>query len=281
MNHPKYDRKHLPFLLQTLYQPALFISLVLHGLLLVVPIPERSHSSSDNSPQAKKTIALTDLLASPKPSARPASPQPQPKASPSTAKPTSENSAPKITPQPQAIAPSVQSQPSAIPTPSSRATPSPSPTPSSTPAAEASATPTPAVTPTLPLEENPNTVQNFFEQLAATTGVPVNPPSPNLFHDPSLYFDSAETEPTLKSDILRAVWMDGKTPEQVYISVLSSQLQSGNFQTEQKPDYGGGTVYKIRQDDSVWYLNLVPTTDGKGTIIVVWNREPSRPVLHQ
>lgn len=81
--------------------------------------------------------------------------------------------------------------------------------------------------------------------------------------------------------------MDGKQPGQVYISVLSSQAQSSHLEIEQKPNYGGCTaeqnldyaactVYELRQSETIWYLNLVPTQNGNGTVIVVWTQDPSR-----
>lgn len=250
------------------YSVALFLSLAFHGLLLLLPLPDRPASSEQ--PESQETIALTDLLASPVPrpprTAAPRSPLPAPAAQLRATPPIAAQ--PPVS-RPPAVAHLAQPSPAVAPTPSPAP---PAPTPG-----VASPIPAPAAMPTPQPAASPDRVQSFFDEVSAATGVPVNPPSPDLFADPSLYFDAVEPEPILKPAILRAVWMAGKTPEQVYISVLSSQLQSGNFQTEQKPDYGGGTVYEIQQGESVWYLNLVPTRDNSGTILVVWQQDPSRP----
>ncbi|NJL48798.1 MAG: hypothetical protein HC929_16615 [Leptolyngbyaceae cyanobacterium SM2_5_2] len=95
---------------------------------------------------------------------------------------------------------------------------------------------------------NTGTVQQFFDQLTETIGLPATVPTQNLFSDPSLYFENDEViqlQPVLHADILNAVWIAGKTPEDVYISVLSSQLQSEHFQIVQKNNYGQGAVYEI------------------------------------
>lgn len=261
-------KQDFPFPLPALYHPALLLSLALHGLFFLIPLPDRSLTRSENLPSSEATITLTDLLASPNP-ARPAAPKPQPQVSASGK--STPKLAPKSTPRPAAQ----PRPPKPTGVPSTVAISSPSPTPAASAIVSPIPTPVPPSTPQP--EASPDRVRPFFEQLASTAGVPIHPPSPDLFPDPSLYFEPTGAETTLKSNVLKAVWMDGKTPEQVYISVLNSQLQSGNFQTEQKPDYGGGTVYEIKQNDTVWYLNLVPTTDGRGTIIVVWQHDPSHP----
>jgi len=270
----KGNRPLLP--LPLFLHPAFWFSIALHGIFLVLPISEESVTSTEEAPEPAEAIALADLLAPAEVGDRPPAALPSPtSASPSPV----EEAIVQLPVQPPA--PPVSPQPSPSPPLSPEASPTPSPeaAPVEVEEAIASPTPTPEASPDPPLEELPDQVQTFFEELAAATGAPVNPPSPDLFAEPSLFFEANNPEATLKPDILRAVWMEGKTPQQVYISVLNSQLQDGNFQAVQKNDYGSGTVYEVRQGEATWYLNLVPTLDGSGTIIVVWNRDPSRSVL--
>jgi len=261
----KGDRPLLPWFLRLFLHPAFWLSIILHGMVLVLPSSEESATSTQEAPEPVEAIALADLLAPAEVGDRPLTALPSPS--------PMEKAIVQSSVQPPA--PPVSPQPS----PSPEASPTPSPEADSEGVeAIASPTPPPDASPDPPLEEPPDQVQTFFEELAAATGAPVHPLSPDLFADPSLFFDANNPEANLKADILRAVWMEGKTPQQVYISVLNSQLQDGNFQTIQKADYGGGAVYEVRQGDTTWYLNLVPTLDGNGTIIVVWNRDPSRPI---
>jgi len=271
VNQPNHQDRHLPFPRPTLWWAILGVSLSLHGVLLMMPIPAPSltETESEELPQVKsgtplQTIALADLLTSP-PKPLPASPQ------------LSESPAP-ITD----ISGLGSSEITSTPSPASPDLPVPSPPdPPLSPAIQEldETTQTSTVT-----ASNPDTVQHFFDQLTETTGLPTTRPNYDLFPEPELYFENGETtelQPALHVDILNTVWIAGKTPEDVYISVLSSQLQSEHFQTVQKSNYGQGIVYEISQTNTVWYLNLVPTVNGEGTIIVVWKQDPSNSTIRR
>lgn len=68
--------------------------------------------------------------------------------------------------------------------------------------------------------------------------------------------------------------ISGKTPDQVY-SDLQSKLQSSGLSVLEAKPHGGGALYRVQKGKALGYLNLVPTKDRKGTIVVVWARSPN------
>jgi|GEM_PF-2010360 len=65
-----------------------------------------------------------------------------------------------------------------------------------------------------------------------------------------------------------------KKPEEVFSTFFTPNLQSKKFVISPMSNYGGGLIYKIKQDTFVRYLNLLPTQSGIGTIIVIWRSLP-------
>lgn len=252
LNDAHWRHKILPSALQMLYRPWL-IALGLHGLLLIVPLPDHLLTES---PKPLKEVKVTDLPASPKGSTSKSSPN-------STSKPTSNASTPR---------PDVVTRP-----------PSPTPTPSATPTPTPSAIPTPKPTTTLTSTPGVNIeggeLDKFLEELAANTEMSADKasqPTLNSFSEPRFFFDQLGLNPKPKSDILTMRLINGKTPNQVQNQVLRSQGKGRNFRSEQLDGYGGGDVYRVLRDNKVWYFNLVPTKDSSGTVVVVWKREPPK-----
>lgn len=290
-------RKNLLPALRVFYRPALLISLGLHGLILMSPISQEPKSTK---PVKLEKVKITNLLASSsKPSGQPAS-KPSvaaTKPTPTTvasiprlivaSSPPRANAIPKVISTPPAT-PAASATPKPTPTttttpePTPTATPTPKPTPTATTTPEPTATPTPTPTPTPTATQNPTSdagdgeLQGFLGQI----GDLASKPSPDLFADPSLFFDQL-SPPKLKPDILSTTWIDGKNPVQVSVSILNNPANSSSFGNEQLGSYGGGEVYKVTQGSQVWYFNFVPTKDSKGTIVVVWKHDVSRIVPAQ
>ncbi len=65
----------------------------------------------------------------------------------------------------------------------------------------------------------------------------------------------------------------GQTPEVFYQTIATAGL-SGTFQVTPKGEYGGGKLYQLKKDTTTFYMNLVPTKDQKGTIVVTWLKKP-------
>lgn len=66
-----------------------------------------------------------------------------------------------------------------------------------------------------------------------------------------------------------------RIPEQVFDTVFAQELKSSGFEVTPQGEYGGGIVYEVKQESFVTYLNLVPTSDRQGTIIVAWSSMPN------
>lgn len=66
-------------------------------------------------------------------------------------------------------------------------------------------------------------------------------------------------------------------PEPVFKTVFASRFTNSGFEVKQEQGgYGGGLLYQVKQNTFVRYLNLVPTKDGTGVLVVVWNRSPTK-----
>lgn len=69
--------------------------------------------------------------------------------------------------------------------------------------------------------------------------------------------------------------LTGMKPEDVWNTYLDQELKANGFNVFVGPtSYGGGPVYIIRRSLSVSYLNLVPSEDGTGTVVVFWKVPP-------
>lgn len=241
-------------LFKRLYRPMLLVALGIHAVLLLLPLPQ----PKDQEP---KTVKLTALVAP----RRPTAPAPKPTPPKPPSKPTVQGT--------KAIS-STKAKGRVAPVLTPVASPLPTPTPTSTTPA-ASPTPTPAAAAA--------SVSEFLGQLASSNDSPETSsetPSPDRFTDPSLFFDKLPPfgEARLKPDILRAAWMAGKTPAQVYVEILVTQGQRSNFQVSERGTYSQGTVYEVKQGTNTWYFNLVPAKKANGTVIVVWQHDPSVPL---
>lgn len=253
--------------------PLFLISIVLHVAVLLWLVPKFLQPTFS---QSVTEVEIVDLVA-PKPSSSP------PVRSQPSAKPAPTKSAIDNTTQSQ---PAAQASPTLIPTPIPIPTPTPKSTPTPTPTPKATSQPTPTPTPpAMPIPTPPSSthaILDLFTQLAAGSRLEQNstPPDPKLFDDPSLFFDAVTpaAQARLKSDIVRAIAINRKTPVQVYVEILVTQAQQSDFQVSERGSYGNGIVYEVRQGTNVWYINLVPTKDQTGTLIIVWQRDPSIPI---
>jgi len=269
MNQSSLLGKKLPPIIHFLYRPMLFISLTLHGIVLMLPIPHSTKPQVEQKPQQEK-LEITQLLAPPK---KP-SPQPSVQKTPlqrqQVAQPT-----PKITPQ-QVKSPIIsQPKPSPSISPTPQATISPTPTPL--------ASPTPEPTPESTIEASPNVsddnvteFQNLFGEVSGEVPEELGV-DPSYFAQPELFFTPeslATDEPQQKQEIARIKWISLKTPEQVFTEI-EQQLKSSGMEVSSQGEYGGGNIYKLQKGNFVKYLNLVPTATSIGTMIVVWNSDPN------
>lgn len=360
--NPSYSLKNLPSLFQTLIRPMLLTSLVLHGLLLLMPLPEETKST----PKKERSVKVTQLTL---PASKP----------PTSTKPKTLTTRPKVTPrtsrpvQPisrrQPIIQGVKPKPVQTPPQPRQVAPVPSPSPTTSPAKSPNVEPTNLANATdTPLAEFPHFLgakpgclevpscfqtANDLEKVAAhfekelpakgfTTSVNVDEPGRKVyevsrsdfstqylslidtkdgtiyviadaprsldelkqavvvpeefysvlaeigeeledetqFADPSQFYSKLSSqEPDgslipgqLREEIQAQKLVLGQTPDAVYDSILPS-LQSV-FDVSESGSYGDGNLYALKKDSFTGYLNLVPTKDNSGTIVVLWTEKP-------
>lgn len=66
-----------------------------------------------------------------------------------------------------------------------------------------------------------------------------------------------------------------QVPEQVFDTAFAPTLKNSGFEVSLQTEYGGGKVYEVKLGSFVTYLNLVPTSDRQGTIVVSWHSMPN------
>jgi hypothetical protein len=99
----------------------------------------------------------------------------------------------------------------------------------------------------------------------------------NQFADPDLFFSQlnpVQVKPEISGE---PTIVQGKTPDQLFNSTFKPELPKIGFQIPDEPEgkYGGGPVYRMQQDQSKpFFVNLIPTKDGSGSIIIVWLSRP-------
>jgi hypothetical protein len=119
----------------------------------------------------------------------------------------------------------------------------------------------------------------FYTLLA---GVNAESADDSHFANPSLFYAKlGETspegfvltpEPRPETDGAFKLIQD-QTPAEVY-NTYFAPTQQDYFQVSQVGSYGGGGVYKLQKDKFTGYVNLLPSKDGAGTIVVLWNKSP-------
>ncbi|OLP18971.1 hypothetical protein BST81_06980 [Leptolyngbya sp. 'hensonii'] len=128
------------------------------------------------------------------------------------------------------------------------------------------------------LTSNPEATAEPVDELAAR---PDDFAKPELFYKSVKSSEVAETPnpqglPELNSTTdgnIRLVRT--QTPDQVFSS-LKTALQTAGFEIEpMKARYGNGALYQVSKDNFRLYLNLVPTKDEQGTIVVTWYASPA------
>ncbi|GAB4378998.1 MAG: hypothetical protein Kow00121_32080 [Elainellaceae cyanobacterium] len=266
----------------------LLASIALHGLVLLIPIPETPDAVAEEEPPEEETIDLAALAAlSQLPSPTP-SPVPAPEA---------------VVPTPAPLpSPSVVPVPVPVPVPAPVADPVAAPTPAPTPEPVAAATPTPTPAPVETPAPVPEAFQNLtpeqlqqlqalLNQLEASEAsdagalgqtvraaqqVPINC---NLFRDyaPLFFTDcgGAGVEAQRKPEVF---WVEIVPPQRRNQVVEYYQNAFSGYAFEPTgQQYADGELYAMLQNDNpVLYLNVVSVgLGGSTTIAVLWLEDPT------
>lgn len=165
-----------------------------------------------------------------------------------------------------------------------KASPTPSPTPQPVPSPPApvtrrSPTPAPTKAKATPQAKSNEPVavltqqdQVFVSRLQKLEGREVNEPvSSTLFPNPEDFYQDPGKE-LGKPGIVGIEYVSFQRPEEVYQQLV--QLYP-DYEIKPKTDYGNGLVYQFKKGNLVRHLNLVRAKLGAGTLVILWNREPS------
>lgn len=244
--------KNLPNSVRTFIRPMLYLSLAMHGLLLMVPIATETEVKS--SAKKKESVKITQLPT-------PTSPQPLPVATlPKPSPIVKQNPIPPT--RPQAKTPSARLNPiiespkpaaivqqnfaSVTPTPIASVTPAPITTPTPTPIASVTPTPTPA----------------------AATSTELAAGVPNL----------ENAQQTCQG----FCWKIAQTPFRQVSSTLKEKFESQGYAVEKQDieDDTGRSVYKVSKDGKIDYLNVLSKDNGD-TVYFTTERELTAEEIRQ
>lgn len=260
------------FIWKFVAHPMVAVSLALHGILLMAPLPPQPQAEPEPEPEPEE-VQISSLKSLTRTAPQPT---PTPKAAPPTPKPLPKPPVQSVAPRPPA------------PRPAPPPPPAPSPAPTPTPLA----TPTPAPTPLVEVSPSPPTeeqeLQDFLGQFqgsisgvgadeTAGLGIPYY-----LFQQPELFFtsdslaaaDSSGADPIRVEGIDDILWASRKRPDAVYQEL---QTLFAGFTFTEAGEYGGGPLYQISKGSTVRFINLIQSTDRTATFVVVWNRDPNVP----
>jgi hypothetical protein len=110
---------------------------------------------------------------------------------------------------------------------------------------------------------------------------PANTASPENFAQPQMFYNivsEAELQQGSVPDLRPGVdgtpkLAQGQNPTNFYQAMSAAGL-SGFFEISQHGQYGGGSLYRLKKGSTTFYLNLIPTKDQSGTIVVTWLKDP-------
>jgi hypothetical protein len=278
------------------WQPMIAVSLLLHGLIMVLPMAEPDKPDKVETEEKVKTVKLKDLKPKPSPKLQAKSvqlnfqPKPSPKPKPpSPPKPATQprprRSIPPLSQRKPKPTPDLSPSPSTGPSPSPSTGPSPSPStgPSPNPTADPSPSSTPS-TPVIPSGSVNNTDPSGipYYQIQALQDY-VTPESYSVYtnsnQNDDLVFRSGieqgRPEFYAPTDLPRG--------ESVIDKFITPRFSPAGFNPPVKlPDtYGGGEVYKVTKNGSAdLFINVVRGGGpGAGTFVFYMDRNPAQSPL--
>ena len=270
------------------------VSLLLHGLIMVLPMAEPDKSDNVETEEKVKTVKLKDLKPKPSPKLQAKSvqlnfqPKPSPKPKPSSPP------KPSTQPRPRRSIPSLSQrtpQPSSTPSPSSTSSPGPTPgpSPSPTPGPSPSPTPGPSPSPTPGTPEIPSGSGGSTDP----SGIPYyqlqalqNYVTPESY---SVYANSNQNDDLVFRSGIEQGRPEFYAPtdlprgESVVDKIITPRFGPAGFNPPVKlPDtYGGGEIYKITKNGAAdLFINVVRGQGiGAGTFVFYMDRNPAQSPL--
>ena len=258
MTQPRFW-KNLPGPLRLLLRPWVIVSVGLHVVVLLLPLPNRSTSEM---PISEEPVRITQLPVSASPTvpspvavpSPPVSPSPTVQATPAVPRPAAPVMTRPTAPPPASPTPSPQALPS--PTPQTNSSP-PSPTPSPQSSSD-SEQPSPTASPTPSPTPSPEAITSFAAEIphAAIGGEPGCGGQENCW----------QTQDTQWRSVARE---------------LEQELENKGYEVESQTDdeVPGFRVYEVSKDGETEYLNLLSTL--QGTFYVLADQPMTRDELEQ
>lgn len=120
------------------------------------------------------------------------------------------------------------------------------------------------------------------EVQAILTGLAVQQAEPSFFAEPSLFYTPADAKSLTpgalvpKPEIRNISLVAGQPSETMMDEFFRTNLQTNDFEITDLPqEYGGGKLHQIQKEGVTLYINLVPTKDKSGSLIVIWRKSPA------
>lgn len=96
-------------------------------------------------------------------------------------------------------------------------------------------------------------------------------PTRSEFAQPDKFFQGDTQNPEI--GLMQTV--TGEVPDTFFDGYLRTNLVNSGYEAiELSQSYGGGLLYEVKKEDTSLYVNVVPTADGSGTIVVIWRTLP-------
>lgn len=119
------------------------------------------------------------------------------------------------------------------------------------------------------------------EIYAIMVGLAVQQANASAFAQPNQFYAKADGKSlnagglVPRSGIRHISLVPGQAADTMMDEFLRSNLQNSDFEVTDIPkQYGGGKVYRATKGSQTLYLNLVPTKDSSGTLLVIWKTPP-------
>lgn len=259
--------------LKFLYNPMVMMSVFLHGLFFMMPLPAEPPAALEKkaeTPEKAEEVKLastSSLKLAPKPAARLATPA-KSLAKPLLVRPLVRPAVSAARPQAAPVRP-----PAIAPAPVAAAPVAPV---AAAPVAPVAAAPVAPAIPIAPSQLQRSAAEGEGQASAADFY--------SFFPDPAAFF-TAESIQQADANLTDPVQLDGVTDMQRYSLKNMAQVRDEEL-PKRYPGasfipagtYGGGDVYKVQQANSVGYVVLVKENSMSiATMLVEWDHDPNSP----
>lgn len=113
--------------------------------------------------------------------------------------------------------------------------------------------------------EVPAEISSVLGGLQGTDATPTN------FTQSGDFFVGSSPRPEI--GIMQVV--TGETPDAFFDTYFRTNLVNNGFEPPDTPQqYGGGLLYAVKREKISLFINLVPTADKTGTVVVIWKNLP-------